>query len=95
MHEGSPHIPVLLDEVVSALEIEPGDVMVDATLGAGGYTRRLLDAGAAHGRTEADRARNACLCQVLYATGMRVTWSPDRAPRQIRYRSRSAASVAS
>lgn len=34
---------------------------------------RLLDAGAAHGRTEADRARNACLCQVLYATGMRVT----------------------
>ena len=46
MHEGSPHIPVLLDEVVSALEIEPGDVMVDATLGAGGYTRRLLDAGA-------------------------------------------------
>ena len=46
MHEGSPHIRVLLDEVVSALEIEPGDVMVDATLGAGGYTRRLLDAGA-------------------------------------------------
>ena len=46
MHEGSPHIPVLLDEVVSVLEIEPGDVMVDATLGAGGYTRRLLDAGA-------------------------------------------------
>ncbi|MBP0483043.1 site-specific tyrosine recombinase XerD [Sagittula salina] len=34
---------------------------------------RLLDAGAAHGRTEADRARNACLMQVLYATGMRVT----------------------
>lgn len=34
---------------------------------------RLLEAGAAHGRTEADRARNACLCQVLYATGMRVS----------------------
>ncbi len=34
---------------------------------------RLLDAGAAHGRTPADRARNACLMQVLYATGMRVS----------------------
>ncbi|EBA08686.1 tyrosine recombinase [Sagittula stellata] len=34
---------------------------------------RLLDAAANHGRTEADRARNACLMQVLYATGMRVT----------------------
>lgn len=34
---------------------------------------RLLDAGAAHGRTEADRSRNACLMQLLYATGMRVT----------------------
>ncbi|MDO6585803.1 site-specific tyrosine recombinase XerD [Salipiger sp. 1_MG-2023] len=34
---------------------------------------RLLAAGAAHGRTEDDRARNACLMQLLYATGMRVT----------------------
>lgn len=34
---------------------------------------RLLDAASAHGRTPQDRARNACLMQVLYATGMRVT----------------------
>ncbi|WP_425070850.1 site-specific tyrosine recombinase XerD [Sagittula sp. S175] len=34
---------------------------------------RLLTAAEAHGRTPADRARNACLMQVLYATGMRVT----------------------
>ncbi|GAA4229151.1 integrase/recombinase XerD [Sagittula marina] len=34
---------------------------------------RLLVAAQAHGRIEADRARNACLMQVLYATGMRVT----------------------
>lgn len=40
------HIPVLLDEVVAALDLQPGDVIVDATFGAGGYTRRLLDAGA-------------------------------------------------
>lgn len=42
----APHIPVLLDEVLAALAPEPGMVIVDATFGAGGYTRRLLDAGA-------------------------------------------------
>jgi len=43
---GAPHIPVLLDEVIAALAPVPGAVIVDATFGAGGYTRRLLDAGA-------------------------------------------------
>jgi 16S rRNA (cytosine1402-N4)-methyltransferase len=42
----TPHIPVLLDEVIAALAPSPGAVIVDATFGAGGYTRRLLDAGA-------------------------------------------------
>ena len=42
----SPHIPVMLDAVIEALSPEPGDVMVDATFGAGGYTRALLQAGA-------------------------------------------------
>jgi 16S rRNA (cytosine1402-N4)-methyltransferase len=41
-----PHIPVLLDEVLAALAPAPGALIVDATFGAGGYTRRLLDAGA-------------------------------------------------
>ncbi|WP_395327565.1 16S rRNA (cytosine(1402)-N(4))-methyltransferase RsmH [Novosphingobium sp. BL-8H] len=44
--EGVPHVPVLLEEVVAALNPRGGDVIVDCTLGAGGYTRRLLDAGA-------------------------------------------------
>jgi len=42
----APHIPVLLDEVIEALAPQPGDVIIDATFGAGGYTRALLDAGA-------------------------------------------------
>lgn len=42
----APHIPVLLDEVIAALAPHPGDVIVDATFGAGGYSRALLDAGA-------------------------------------------------
>ena len=41
-----PHIPVLLDEVVAALAPAPGEVMVDATFGAGGYTRAILKTGA-------------------------------------------------
>ena len=40
------HVPVLLDEVMEALAPQPGDVIVDATFGAGGYTRAILDAGA-------------------------------------------------
>ncbi|MGX7925409.1 16S rRNA (cytosine(1402)-N(4))-methyltransferase RsmH [Tsuneonella sp. HG094] len=42
----APHLPVLLGEVVAALAPQPGDVVVDATFGAGGYTRALLAAGA-------------------------------------------------
>ena len=44
--EHAPHVPVLLDEVIAALAPQPGDVIVDATFGAGGYTRALLAAGA-------------------------------------------------
>lgn len=44
--ERTSHVPVLLDEVVAALDPQPGDVLVDATFGAGGYTRALLDRGA-------------------------------------------------
>ena len=42
----APHIPVLLDEVVAAIAPAPGMRIVDATFGAGGYSRALLDAGA-------------------------------------------------
>ena len=46
MTAAQPHIPVLLDEVIAALDPQPGDVLVDATFGAGGYTRALLERGA-------------------------------------------------
>ena len=42
----APHIPVLLAEVIDALAVAPASRHVDATFGAGGYTRALLDAGA-------------------------------------------------
>jgi 16S rRNA (cytosine1402-N4)-methyltransferase len=40
------HIPVLLAEVLQALEPAAGDVIVDGTFGAGGYTRAILASGA-------------------------------------------------
>ena len=42
----SPHAPVLLAEVIDALSPGPGDVIIDATFGAGGYSRAILETGA-------------------------------------------------
>lgn len=42
----SGHVPVLLDEVIDALAIQPGERHVDGTFGAGGYTRAMLAKGA-------------------------------------------------
>jgi 16S rRNA (cytosine1402-N4)-methyltransferase len=44
----APHIPVLLAEVMGALALRAGDIVVDATLGAGGYLRAALGHGPAH-----------------------------------------------
>ena len=40
------HAPVLVAEVISHLAPARGGLFVDCTLGAGGHTRALLDAGA-------------------------------------------------
>jgi len=42
------HIPVLLPQILDALAPIPGGAFIDGTFGAGGYTRAILDAGAAH-----------------------------------------------
>ncbi|MES2097762.1 MAG: 16S rRNA (cytosine(1402)-N(4))-methyltransferase RsmH [Pseudomonadota bacterium] len=46
MSTPTPHIPVLLDEVIDVLSPAPGEKHVDATFGAGGYTRAILATGA-------------------------------------------------
>jgi len=40
------HRPVLLDDVVELCAVRPGALVVDGTLGRGGHTAALLDAGA-------------------------------------------------
>jgi 16S rRNA (cytosine1402-N4)-methyltransferase len=51
MTDARPHIPVLLAEAVAAVALAPAadatrpDIIVDATFGAGGYSRALLDRG--------------------------------------------------
>ncbi len=44
----APHIPVLLKEVLAALAPKDGEIFVDGTFGAGGYTRAVLDAASCH-----------------------------------------------
>ena len=38
------HVPVLLDEVLTALAARDGAIYIDGTFGAGGYTRAILSA---------------------------------------------------
>jgi len=42
------HVPVLTVEAVRYLQAEHGGVFVDCTLGLGGHTRALIEAGATH-----------------------------------------------
>jgi len=48
MHEG--HLPVLVDEVIEMLAPAPGGLHIDATLGGGGHTERILEAANPDGR---------------------------------------------
>ena len=40
----TPHIPVMLDEMLAAISPQNDKIYVDATFGNGGYTKALLDA---------------------------------------------------
>ncbi|WP_397419587.1 16S rRNA (cytosine(1402)-N(4))-methyltransferase RsmH [Phenylobacterium sp.] len=42
----APHVPVMLSEVLARLAPAPGELIIDGTFGAGGYTRAILETGA-------------------------------------------------
>ena len=37
------HIPIMVDEILEVLDVRPGQVGYDATLGYGGHTRKMLE----------------------------------------------------
>lgn len=46
----SIHIPVLVEEILSGLNLQPGETVLDGTLGGGGHSRRFLEAVGPAGR---------------------------------------------
>jgi len=50
MGSNVPHIPVLLAEVITGLQVRPGGLYVDGTVGAGGHAIGILEASAPDGR---------------------------------------------
>src|SRR5262245_28415684 len=82
------HIPVLLDEVIQFLNPKPGGRFIDATLGAAGHTRAILERTAPDGRVLAiDQDESALLSakETLQSFGSRVVFvhSNFRAVRTI------------
>jgi len=77
----APHVPVLLREVIAALDPRAGETHVDGTFGAGGYSKAILDSGA---RVVAfDRDPDAIREGVKLAdqSGGRLTLVPERFSR--------------
>jgi len=58
------HIPVLAEEVMSMLAPAPGSLQIDATLGGGGHTERILEATNPDGRLLGIDADGAAIARV-------------------------------
>jgi 16S rRNA (cytosine1402-N4)-methyltransferase len=58
------HIPVLADEVMSTLAPAPGSLQIDATVGGGGHTERILEASSPDGRLLGLDADGAAIARV-------------------------------
>jgi len=69
MHEG--HLPVLVDEVIEMLAPAPGSLHIDATLGGGGHTERILEAANPDGRLLGLDADPAAIARVEARLGSR------------------------
>lgn len=72
------HIPVLLPEVLAALGAGDGQVVIDGTFGAGGYTRAILETGASV--VAIDRDPNAIMAgramEAEFGTRLRLVEGP-------------------
>jgi 16S rRNA (cytosine1402-N4)-methyltransferase len=77
----SPHIPVLLDEVIAGLSPKAGEIHVDGTFGAGGYSKAILDTGARVIAFDRDPDAIREGCSLADASGGRLTLVPERFSR--------------
>jgi 16S rRNA (cytosine1402-N4)-methyltransferase len=50
MQKGIYHVPVLMHEVISGLQIDPSGIYVDCTFGGGGHSSAILQQLNAHGK---------------------------------------------
>jgi len=62
MKEG--HLPVLVEEVITMLAPAPGSLQIDATVGGGGHTERILEATNPDGRLLGLDADGAAIARV-------------------------------
>src|SRR5713101_8373055 len=65
------HMPVLVDEVMSMLAPTPGSLQIDATVGGGGHTERILEATDPDGRLLGLDADGAAIARVRDRLGPR------------------------
>ena len=65
------HTPVLAEEVVEMLQPAPGSLQIDATLGGGGHTERILEASNPDGRLLGLDADGAAVAKVADRLGPR------------------------
>ncbi|HJQ16293.1 MAG TPA: 16S rRNA (cytosine(1402)-N(4))-methyltransferase RsmH [Allosphingosinicella sp.] len=77
----SAHVPVLLNEAIAALAIAEGEVHVDGTFGAGGYTRAMLSGGARVVAFDRDPDAIREGESLAIASGERLTLVPERFSR--------------
>jgi 16S rRNA (cytosine1402-N4)-methyltransferase len=72
---GEGHLPVMVEEVLTSLDLRPGSSVVDCTVGGGGHADRLLEATSPGGRLlglDADRAAISEATRVLARYGKRA-----------------------
>ena len=96
MEEG--HLPVMPDEVLGTLAPAPGSLQIDATVGGGGHTERILEAANPDGRVlglDADQAAIDRVAPAPRAVRRPARPAPGELPRARRRSRRPRASAPS
>ena len=81
MNAAAEHVPVLIDEVMAALDVQADETHVDGTFGAGGYSRAMLARGARVFAFDRDPDAIREGQALADASGERLTLVPERFSR--------------